>query len=215
VWARLHKVDRIKPLAGGGAIAIVDDERSNAQISRVPSLSTLVAVARILNAKRALDAKFGGTGEVRYVVASPPPFLSDAIQRAGAAVADHKGERVVLPPQPGAIASTIDLAFADLAHHVRGQYSAQTIADALKRVETDRRRQPLARDADPDKYWCAVLELAALAGEATRPRGTRWVDTTEVPVPFAILYPTGERATPTRYAQQVVEGQQADPPPAT
>lgn len=215
MWARLHKVDRIKPLPGGGAIAFVDDERGPGHISRVASLSTLVAIARILNARRALDAKFAGAGEVRYVVAAPPPFFTDAIQRAGAAVADQRGERVVLPPQPGNIASTIDLAFADLAHHVRSQYGAQTIADALKRVEADRRKQPIDRDADPDKYWTAVLELAALAGEATRPRSTRWVDTTEVPVPFAILYPNNERATPTRYAQQVVEGKAADPLPAT
>jgi hypothetical protein len=121
VWARVHKVDRIKPQVGGSAIVLVEDERSAAQMQRLPSLTTLVAIARILNAKKALDVKFGGKGQIRYAVGiTPPLFLSDAVIRAGAAVVDSTGEKVLLPASPGGLSSIIDTAFADLdlAGHV-------------------------------------------------------------------------------------------------
>ena len=52
MWARVHKIDRIRPQPGGGAIVLVEDERSAAAMARVPSLSVVIAVARVLNARR-------------------------------------------------------------------------------------------------------------------------------------------------------------------
>ena len=46
MWAKVHKIDRIRPQPGGGAIVLVEDERTVGQMSRVPSLSTIIAVAR-------------------------------------------------------------------------------------------------------------------------------------------------------------------------
>ncbi|MBA3542101.1 MAG: hypothetical protein H0T79_20975, partial [Deltaproteobacteria bacterium] len=95
MWARVHKIDRIRPQPGGGAIVLVEDERSAATMARLPSLSTLIATARILNARRVLDARYGGKGEVRYAAAAlPPAVLLDAIARAGASVSDASGERI-------------------------------------------------------------------------------------------------------------------------
>jgi len=207
VWARVHKIDRIRPQPGGGAIVLVQDERNAGAMARVPSLSTLIALARILNARRALDAKYGGKGQIRYAAAAlPPPFLLDAIIRAGAIVCDSSGDRVVVPASPAAISSIIDNAFAELAHHVRTNMAAKDMITALRTTETTRRQAPLDRDTQPERYWPAVFELAALAGELSRARGGRWVETDDMPVPFALKFPKGEVAMPAKLAQQIVEG---------
>jgi hypothetical protein len=77
---------------------------------------------------------------------------------------------------------------------------------ALKTVETRRRKQPLERDANPIAYWTSVFELAALAGELSRPRGARWIETRDLPVPFAMKFPDGAVSHPTVVAQTIVEG---------
>lgn len=219
----MHKIDRIRPLPNGGAIVLIEDERSSAAMERVPPLSTLIAIARVLNARRALEAKYGGKGEIRYAAAAlPPAFLTDAITRAGASLAEGNGDTVVLPPMRAAIAPVADDAFAQLAHYVRTNTStaAIDIATALKQLEGRQRRQPLDRDKNPAAYWSAVFELAALAGELSRGKKGYWVDTTEMPVPFAIRFGTNEIARPFKLAQRIVEGAAveegslSEPPPA-
>jgi hypothetical protein len=207
MWARVHKVDRIRPTDKGG-IVIVEDERATAQMQRVPSLSTLVAIARVLSARRALELKYGGNGEVRYATSAHlPSFLSEAITRAGAAIADATGDRIRQPAAPAGVAALIDVAFAELAHHVRGAIGVPDVATALEKTEQRRRAAPLDKDKEPEKYWTAVFELAALAGELSRKRGARWVETTDLPVPFAVRFPdTTALAHPTVIAQKIVEG---------
>ena len=57
MWARLHKIDKVRPQPNGGAIVIIEDERTAGNMQRVPSLSTLVAIARVLSGFRVLDAR--------------------------------------------------------------------------------------------------------------------------------------------------------------
>ena len=207
VWARVHKIDRIRPQPGGGGIVLVEDERNVSAMARVPGLSTVIAVARVLNARRALEAKFAGKGEIRYAAGvTPPPFLIDAIIRAGASVSDARGERIVVPAVSGAVSSIIDHAFAELAHHVRTNLGLLDMASTLATLEAQRRKAPLDREANPAAYWTAVFEIAALAGEQSRKRGGRWIETTETPVPFAVQFPDHKQATPAKLAQQIVEG---------
>jgi len=207
VWARVHKIDRVRPGPGGGAIILVEDERNVAAMSRVPGLSIVVAVARVLNARRALEVRFGGKGEIRYAAGvTVPTFLADAISRAGASLCDATGERVLLPRATGSVEAVIDGAFADLAHGLRVNVGAPDLAAALRAVEANRRKAPLDRDARPAAYWTAVFELMALAGELARPRGGRWIELAELPVPFVLRFASGELARPGRLAQQVVEG---------
>jgi hypothetical protein len=206
MWARVHKIDRIRPQVGGSAIVLVEDERTAANMARVPSLSTIIAIARVLNARRVLATKFGGKGEVRYATsANPPQFLFDAIVRAGAHLADRDGNEIRMPAQPAAIAADVDRAFSELAYNVRSSNTALDIAAALKLAEAQRRKSPLDKEANPASYWSAVFELAALAGELARPRGGRWIDTTDMPVPFAVRLATGELARPTKLAAEIVE----------
>lgn len=218
MWARVHKIDRVRPQPDGSAIVLIEDERNAAAMSRVPGLSVLVAIARILNARRLLDARYGGKGEIRYACrVTPPGPLLDAINRAGAATSDATGETVVVPAMPAGISSIVDQAFAELAHGVRTGVGAHDMVTALRKTEANRRKSALDRDANPAAYWTAVFELAALAGELSRQRGGRWVETTELPVPFAIKFPSGELAMPAKLAQRIVEGSEEsalpEPPP--
>jgi hypothetical protein len=58
-----------------------------------------------------------------------------------------------------------------------------------------------------------VLHIArdghALAGELSRTKGGRWVETDETPVPFALKFPKGELAHPAKLAQKIVEGDES------
>jgi hypothetical protein len=212
VWARLHKLDRVRPLPSGGAILLIEDGRSAAQMQRVPSLSTLIAIARVMNARRALDAKFEGKGEVRYAISTTmPSFLSEAIARAGGSIASSDGQTVLIPAQPSSVSALIDVAFAELAHNARLNIGVADLPAALKKTEEHRRARPLDKDAEPEKYWTAVLELAALAGELSRSKGGRWIDTRDLPLPFALKFSDGGIAHPTVVAQKLVEGKAEDP----
>jgi hypothetical protein len=207
VWARVHKVDKIKPLPNGGAIVLLEDERNAGHMQRNPSLSTLIAIARVISARRLLAVKFDGKGEVRYATnAVVPSFLSEAIARAGAAMTERDGEKIKMPAAMSGVSAIIDVAFSELAHHARGNVGIVDVGAALKHLEQKRRASPVDRDKQPELYWPAVFELAALAGEQSRARGGRWVETSDMPVPFALKFPEGQVARPTEVAQKIVEG---------
>lgn len=207
MWANVHKIDRVRPQKDGSAIVLVEDERSTQAIERQKHLSTLIAIARILNAQRLIDLKYGGKGEVRYAInAKLPTFLFDAVRRAGASISDRSGNTADVPAEPASVAALVDQSFADLAHELRINVGATDMITALRKIEDRRRKSPIDRDTQTAQYWTAVFELAALAGELSRPRGGRWIDTREIPVPFAIKFPEGGLATPTKLAQQIVEG---------
>jgi hypothetical protein len=212
MWARVHKLDRVKPLANGGAIIVIEDERSAPQLLRVLPMSMLIAMARVLGAKRALEAKYDGKGEVRYATSAKlPSELSEAITKAGASIAERDAAWTIrIPAQPAGVAALIDVAFSQLAHHVRGGIGIVDIGNALKQLEQRRRASPLDRDKQPELYWPAVFELAALAGEQSRSLGGRWIDTRDLPVPFAVKLADGKIARPTEVAQKIVEGADDD-----
>jgi hypothetical protein len=137
--------------------------------------------------------------------------LLDAIARAGALVTDSLGERVKVPAAPAAVSSVVDHAMAELAHYTRTSVGAQTIKQGLDTVEKNRRKSPpLDKDANPAAYWTAVFELAALAGELSRSKGGMWIETKDMPVPFAIRVATGAIAYPTKLAMRIVEGAGGD-----
>ncbi len=213
MWARVHKVDRIRPQPDGSAIILIEDERSTPQMQRIPSLSLLIAVARVLDAKQVLDAKYGGKGEVRYATSgSVPSSMSEAIARAGGAISTRDGGQITAPAQPASVASLIDVAFSELAHYTRGNIGGSDMANTLRQLEHGRKTRPLDKDTDIATYWPAVFELAALASELARARGGRWIDVREMPVPFALRFPdSADLAHPTVAAQRIVEGKGAEP----
>lgn len=207
MWARLHKVDRVKPQPNGSAIVLVEDERNAAAMALVPSLSVVMAVARVLNAQRVIEVKYAGKGEVRYAAGpSLPDFMLDAVTRAGASSCDRGGETIRVPAARAAVAAIVDQAFNALAYHLRTSVGATDLAGALKTLEGRRRKAILDKEHNPAQYWTAVLELCALAGEVSRPKNGRWIDTKDMPVPFAIRFPEGQLAMPAKLAMQILEG---------
>jgi len=197
----------VKPQSNGGAIVLVEDERSIGQMSVVPSLSTVMAIGRVLNAHRVIEVKYGGKGEVRYCAGPAlPDFLGDAVTRAGAASCDRTGENIRVPAQRAAVAATVDQAFNALAYHLRTAVGATDLPGALKTLEGRRRKVVIDKDENPAGYWTAVLELCALAGEVSRAKNGRWIDTKEMPVPFAIKFPEGQLAMPAKLATQIIDG---------
>src|SRR5215204_3376910 len=114
MWARVHKIDRIRPQPSGGAVVLVEDERGATAMMRVPSLSVLIAIARVLNARRVLETRYAGKGAVHYAASALPPApLLEAITRAGADVTDARGDRIVMPASPAGLAAVIDHAFTE------------------------------------------------------------------------------------------------------
>ncbi|MBX3159464.1 MAG: hypothetical protein KF773_26065 [Deltaproteobacteria bacterium] len=203
----------MRPLPAGGAIVFIDDERNTPMVARVPSLSTLIAIARVLNSRRVLELKFGGRGEIHYAIAAgaPPAFLLEAVTRAGATVTNAAGDRTIMPAAIASITSYIDNAFAELAHHVRTGMQMPDMVSALRTLEPRRRAAPLDKDQQPAAYWTAVFELAAIAGEIARQKRGVWIDTKDMPVPFAIKI-GAELAFPAKRAISIVENV-ADPTP--
>ena len=56
-----------------------------------------------------------------------------------------------------------------------------------------------------------MFEVAALAGELSRPRGGRWIETTDTPIPFVVkLADTNVIATPAKLAVRIVEGEDVE-----
>jgi hypothetical protein len=105
------------------------------------------------------------------------------------------------------VSAIIDQAFAALAYHLRTSVGGGDLPGALRTIEQRRRKATIVdRDSNPAGYWTAVMELCALAGEISRARGGRWIDTKDMPVPFAIKFPEGQLAMPAKLAMQIVEG---------
>jgi hypothetical protein len=113
---------------------------------------------------------------------------------------------VKVPAAPASVSAIVDNAMAELAHYTRTNVGASTIKEALDKVEATRRKSPLDKESNPAAYWTAVFELAALAGELSRAQGGMWIETKEMPVPFAIRVANGKVATPTKAAMRIVEG---------
>lgn len=214
MWARVHKIDRIKPAAGGGATVYIEDERSPTAMGRVPAVSTLIAVARVVNARQVLDAKYGGRGEIRYLAyAGMPSFLMEAIARAGAHVVDRDRDRVEMAAQPAAVDALVDVTMSDLAHQTKANLNAPDLGSALKQLEAQRKKAPLDRETQAQLYWPAVFELGALAGEASRRQVARWIQVREMPVPFVLkVGDQGAIARPLTVAQKLVEGRDHEEP---
>jgi hypothetical protein len=207
VWARVHKIDRIKPQADGSAVVVLEDERNANAMARIPGLSIVIAVSRVLNARRLIDSKFQGKGEVRYAsAANLPSAMMEAITRAGGVVTDSSAERIKMPASPASVSAVVDHAMAELAHYLRTNINAATIKEALDKTEANRRKAPLDRETNPAAYWTAVFELAALGGELSRSAGGMWIETKEVPVPFVIKVASGKIAHPATAAIRIVEG---------
>jgi hypothetical protein len=203
-WADLDRLAVARPGADGAARLVVRDDRPARDVIEVVPVSTVIAIARVIRARRVLAERHAGIGTVIYAAADPPAFLVDAVTAAGGVVFDGARERIAAAPR--VLTMQLDAAFLDLATAVRRRVRARTFTDAIELREHELRLRPVDA-ADAGARWIAIAELAALAGEVVRERrAARWIDDGAHRFPLALDLGKGARLAPGGKAQEIVEG---------
>jgi hypothetical protein len=207
-WADLDKVSVAKPRADGTAMLVVRDDRSPERVRETRHLSVVIAISRVARARHVLAERFGGRGTVVYHTgANPPESIVDAVTAAGGLVFD--GAREHTARSPLATTTQLDAAFCDLASAVRRRVGAKSFRAALEVLESDLRRR-LPDRANPEAWWTAIIELAALTGECVREkRAARWIEAPSQRLPLVLDLGKGELVMPGKLAQAIVEGGEA------
>jgi hypothetical protein len=163
------------------------DYRGADEIGVRPALSTVFALVRMATARR-YDPR---VSVEQTCVVDPPGFLLDAVIAAGGGL--RVGDRVLVappspPPPPKMMDGFADRAFASLAAEAAGAEVAIT-SHMLVTLEARVLAAITAemRGTEPLRYWTAVVELAALAGELLRQlaQSSSWRFLAEHHPPFA------------------------------
>ncbi|MCW5803033.1 MAG: hypothetical protein KIT31_11660 [Deltaproteobacteria bacterium] len=203
-WADLDRL-AAKARPDGGATLVVRDDRTPDRMLEQKHLSIVVAISRVVRGRRVLAERHDGRGAVVYATRGrPPEFLIAAVTAAGGVVFDGVREHSAHAPLAATV--QLDAAFTDLASAVRRRLGAKSFRVALDTLEYDVRGRPPDR-ADPEAWWAAIIELAALAGECVRERrGARWTEAPAERLPLALDLGKGGLVFPGRLAQAIVEG---------
>lgn len=169
VFAELDRVDIVFDDEEGRRIAVQTDHRDAAAQARTPALTELVAVLRVLAARR-----FDGV--VYATLTEPAPFVRAAVEAAGA--------RLRVGEDDWAPASTPDLAGTDrrvaaaldrLGQDVMARFALPIDRGGLERLEAEWASRELDRAGDPENFTTAWLELAGAAGVVMSAiHGGRW-----------------------------------------
>jgi hypothetical protein len=205
VYCSIDKIDLVAQV-DGKSIAVQTDHRARRDIEAEPELSTLFAMARVLNARQQLADDGQCDAAVHYKVASvPPPLLREALRAAGGVLEGKRIEKLGRASD-AAVGALADRAFSALARRAAARVGSRDLAIALRMLEDQTVAAPPARD-DEVAYWTRVLELAALAGELLRAKYPgQWVQTDRALVPFGFQLSTGSAVMfPTNRAQRVIE----------
>lgn len=220
MYCSLDKIDFVAHV-DERPVAVQVDHRTHDEIAADRALSTLFALARVLNARDHLATEGVPEAAVHYVVVErPPPEMCAALAAAGATLehADDMFPREQLGGMCLATAGTLaDAAFASVARAAAVRMGTRDLAVALRMLEDQTLASPPTRD-DEATYWSRILELAALAGEVLRakhPVVGRWVhsDRALIPFGFQLERPESHNATlvfPTNRAQRLVDEGGAD-----
>ena len=219
MYCSLDKLDLLATAPSGEVFGVQTDARAAAELEAERALSTLFALARVLNAREHLRMRGELVIRVSYArtdPSPPPPWLVDALAAAGARVtrpgADLGADLEVTARAFDAVAvgELVDEAFAQLAVHAAARIGSRDPAMALRMLEDQTLAAPPVRAEDERAYWERVLWLAALTGELLRGKlGGRWVETVQAVVPFAFQLgaPTSGVAEmfPTNRAQRFLD----------
>lgn len=204
VFCALDKID-LAATVEGRQVAVQIDHRSSDEIEDNIEMSVLFAMTRVINARQ-------DCAHVHFVVAGPPPALSEALDAVGAVVSEAATRLTgtTAPPPSEELAGEIaDRHFRGLALRVAAQVGTRDVAMALRMLEDQTLADPPSRD-DPQRYWRRVLELAALTGELLRAKfHGRWIQTDRALVPFGFELDGATAGStvlfPTNRAQRLIE----------
>lgn len=204
-WADVDKLSAAKPRADGSQMLVIRDDRARDQIAETKHLSVVVAIARIVVARSALAQKFGGRGSVVYMTSeAPPEFLVDAVTAAGGSIFDGTRTHSASSPLPTSV--QLDAAFCDLASVVRRRLDARSFSAGLELLEFHLRRALPAR-TEVERWWTAMFELVAIAGEVIREtRAARWTEAPAERLPFGLDLGKGVLLHPGKLAHTILEG---------
>jgi hypothetical protein len=206
VYCSIDKID-LAARVDGRPIAVQTDHRARAEIEAEPELSTLYAMARVLNARTHLHEGGHADAIVHYAVDhEPPPLLREALGAVGGLLELKKRVEALGDGSEEVAGDLADRMFTALADRVKLRVGSRDVAIALRMLEDQTFADPPSRDDEP-AYWQRVLELAALAGELLRAKYPgRWVQTDRSLVPFGFQVQSGAAVMfPTNRAQRVIE----------
>jgi hypothetical protein len=206
VYCSIDKID-LAAKVDGRPIAVQTDHRARGDIEAEPELSSLFAMARVLNARTQLADDGHPGAAVHYVVADEPPlWLRDALAAAGGTLERAHRLEPLGPASELAVGDIADRCFSRLAKRAAARVGSRDLAIALRMLEDQTVAAPPER-GDEVAYWSRVLELAALAGELLRAKYPgHWVQTDRALVPFGFqLASAGAVMFPTNRAQRVIE----------
>lgn len=194
MYASLDKLDLE---VDGPRRFVQTDQRGNGELAETPELTTLFALARVLNPRRLPDA---GDVPVVYVVVEdePPACLLDALGATGALLqVGTKGTARPVPAGELTADELADRAFRGLAQRVARRVGLTDMATVLRALEAETTAEPPRQDEDEPGYWGRVLELAAVTCEVVRARsGGRWEIHHHADLPFGFATRPGGGTTP-------------------
>ncbi|MET0401036.1 MAG: hypothetical protein ABW123_01480 [Cystobacter sp.] len=162
------------------------DHRSAEVIQHAREVSTLFALTRVLNARRAIEPEEEPV-DVLYVCSEPPPdFLRSVVTSAGGRVQINDEPVAVYEGPIGTPEDLAEDAFRRLAYRMVQMHHASLDESFLSALEGEYAQTPDAEQDEPG-YWTRVAELSAVVGELLRARhGGRWVEATQgSTLPFA------------------------------
>jgi len=168
MYISLDRIDVQLESQNGRERMIQTDHRSADEIAARPALSTIIALIRCLNPRRA----FSELDLVYKCQHEPPVFLRDAIEACGARlwVGDDPAFLVQAAPPATIDESAVDRlandAMHDLALEVMAGSGVSAPLEALELVESKMIDSGFPDEDDDVAFWTAILELGALAGVA-------------------------------------------------
>lgn len=179
MYSSIKRVDIVAE-EDGKEVCIQTDHRAPSEMDADPELSVLFALTRTL-----LPRRFATDGEmpaVRYAaLQGASRAVAEAVASTGSQLESmESGTPTCIPfdGQARSPAEIADAAFRGLAHHVLLRESLPLSAEGLATLES--RIAEAGYDLEDDEQeieaWTAVLELAAVTGEAIRHlSGGHWV----------------------------------------
>lgn len=194
MYASLDKIDLV---VEGPRRFVQTDHRTSAELAATPELTTLFALARVLNPRQHPD---GADVPVVYAVteAEPPACLQDVLGATGALLqVGTKG--AARPVEAGELTADelADRAFRGLAQRVARRVGLTDMATVLRALEAETTADPPRQDDDEAAYWGRVLELAAVTCEVVRARGGgQWEIHHHADLPFGFATRPSSAAVP-------------------
>ena len=152
------------------------DHRPAAEIQRTRELSTLFALTRMLNARRAGESEEVPVDVLYVCLEAPPEFLRGVVASAGGKLQINDEPVSIYEGPIGTPGDVAEEAFRRLAYRVAQEHGAP-LDEALLAALESKYTGSASAEEDETGHWTRVIELAAVAAELLREKTPgRWVE---------------------------------------